>query len=237
LIYQRKVTVHPEITGDLLLKLLLITDGLADARGDDVDRVIGRELTKSVFRINEMNRMGMIVDLSYVSKNVVIDVLRGSSEKGWSRSLAPPIFSHSIAYALCPYSRHVTDEVLRLVKEQGALVVINFVTGFVSCKAGKHKNGLPDPVPKGATMEKVMERIWHVVAANRLLLRWHQRRFAGIRSTPEGLDDAIEGFLEEFSPRVEGGCEPAAKLQKTIEDDITHLAESILSSCRRSSTQ
>ena len=92
LIYQRKLIGQPEITGDLLLKLLFIIDGLADASGDDGDRGMGMELTKSVFRINEMNRMGMIVDLSHVSKNAVIDVLGGSPEKGWNGSLAPLIF-------------------------------------------------------------------------------------------------------------------------------------------------
>ena len=165
MIYQLKLIVQPEITGDLLLKLLVIIDGLADASGDDGDRGIGTELTKSVFRINEMDRMGMIVDLSHVSKNVVIDVLGVSPEKGWNGSLAPSIFSHSFAYALCPHPRNVTDEVLRLVKEHGALVMINFVPDFVSCKAGNNKNGLPDPVPEGATMEKVVEHIRHVIHA------------------------------------------------------------------------
>jgi membrane dipeptidase len=58
--------------------------------------------------------------------------------------------------------RTKTDEVLRLVKEHGALVMINFVPDFVSCKAGNNKNGLPDPVPEGTTMEKVVEHIRHV---------------------------------------------------------------------------
>jgi microsomal dipeptidase-like Zn-dependent dipeptidase len=162
LICQHKLIVQPEITGDLLLKLLFRIDGLAEASGDDGGRGIETELTKSVFRINEMNCIGMTVDLSHVSKNVVIDVLGVSPEKGWNGSLVPPIFSHSFAYVLCPHPHNVTDEVLRLVKEHGALVMINFVPGFVSCKAGNNKNGLPDPVPEGTTMERVVEYIRHV---------------------------------------------------------------------------
>lgn len=84
LIYQHKLIVQLEITGGLPLKLLLIIDGLADGSGDDGNRGIGTELTKSVFPINEMNRMGMIVDISHVIKNVMIDALGGSPEKVWN---------------------------------------------------------------------------------------------------------------------------------------------------------
>ena len=45
---------------------------------------------------------------------------------------------------------------------QGALVMINFVPDFVSWTAGNNKNGVLDPVPKGAPMEKVVEHIRHV---------------------------------------------------------------------------
>jgi membrane dipeptidase len=179
---------------------------LADASGDDGDRGIGTELTKSVFRINEMNCIGMIVDLPHVSKNVVvIDVLGGSPEKGWNGSLAPLIFSHSFAYALCPHPRNVTDEVLRLVKEHGALVMITFVPDFVSCKAGNNKNGLPDPVPEGATMEKVVEHIRHVGQLIGYDYVSISANSAGIPSTAEELDDASEGCRKEFAPGVEGG--------------------------------
>jgi membrane dipeptidase len=104
----------------------------------------------------------MIVDLSHVSKNVVIDVLGGSPEKGWNRNLAPPISQPLLRICSMPTPRNVTDEVLRLIKEHRALVMINFVPDFVLCKAGNNKNGLPDPVPKGATIEKVVEHIRHV---------------------------------------------------------------------------
>lgn len=54
--------------------------------------------------IKEMNRLGMLVDLSHVSKDTMLDVLGARPEKGRG-SIAPVIFSHSSAYALCPHVR------------------------------------------------------------------------------------------------------------------------------------
>jgi membrane dipeptidase len=72
------------------------------------------------------------------------------------------------------------------------------VSDFVSCKAGNNKNKLPDPVPESAAIEKVIEHIRHV----RQLIGYDyvgiSADFAGIPSTPEGLDDASEGCREEF---------------------------------------
>ena len=65
--------------------------------------------------MKEMNRLGMLVDLSHVSKNTMVDVLGGRPEK-WKGSLAPIMFSHSSAYSLCPHPRNVQDDVLELVK-------------------------------------------------------------------------------------------------------------------------
>lgn len=70
--------------------------------------------------ILEMNRLGMLVDLSHVSADTMRDVLGGSPEKGWDGSQAPPIFSHSSAYSLCPHPRNVPDDVLHLVKKRNS---------------------------------------------------------------------------------------------------------------------
>ena len=90
----------------------------------------GRDLVK------EMNRLGMIVDLSHVSVDTMRDVLAGyhnydapHSEKfedDWTGSLAPPFFSHSSAYAICPHPRNVPDDVLWMVKRRNSVVMINF---------------------------------------------------------------------------------------------------------------
>ena len=65
--------------------------------------------------VKEMNRLGMLVDLAHVSKDTMVDVLGGRPGK-WKGSIAPVIFSHSSAYALCPHPRNVQDDVLELVK-------------------------------------------------------------------------------------------------------------------------
>jgi membrane dipeptidase len=75
---------------------------------------------KGMGLINEMNRIGMIVDLSHVSADTMRDVLGGNL---WEGSKAPVMFSHSSAYALCPHPRNVPDDILHLVKKTNSVVM------------------------------------------------------------------------------------------------------------------
>ena len=74
--------------------------------------------------VREMNRLGMLVDISHVSDGVMSDVL--------STSMAPVIFTHSACRALTNHPRNVPDSILARLPANGGVVMIAFVPQFVS---------------------------------------------------------------------------------------------------------
>src|SRR5438132_790358 len=154
--------------------------------------------------VHEMNRLGILVDLSHVNDGTMSDALHTTR--------APIMFSHSSARALTGHARDVPDSILRLVPRNGGIVMVNFNPGFVSEAVRLYDDSMEarirslratgaDPTtvadstqawaaraPK-ATLAQVADHIEHIRAVAGVDAVGLGSDFDGITEVPVGLED------------------------------------------------
>lgn len=182
------------------------TNNWADSSGDLNDRTVKRHngLTPAgVQIINEMNRLGMMVDISHVSDKTFTDTLDATK--------APPIASHSSCRALSNVPRNMTDPMIVALAKKGGVIHINFNCEFLSQKTAEAEKKKPererDKNILPATLADVVEHIDHVVRLAGVGAVGIGSDFDGVKCTPQGLED-VSKFPNLTRALLEHGYSP-----------------------------
>ena len=154
-----------------------IADGVGESR-------TGSGLTEFGLQvIDEMNKLGMLIDVSHLSETCFWDVIK--------RSKSPIVASHSNCYSLCPHLRNLKDEQIKAIAEKGGIIGVTFVPDFLTNEK------------REATIKDVAEHIEYLVKIVGVDYVGLGSDFDGTKVLPLGLEgiDKVPNITEEMLNR------------------------------------
>ncbi|MBL8734947.1 MAG: dipeptidase [Planctomycetes bacterium] len=198
--------------------------------------------------VAEMNRLGMIVDVSHVRDSTFADVLKLTT--------APVICSHSSMRALCPHPRNVTDDMLRAIAANGGAVMVNYNCGFLDADYAKNRSareatrriqekaardkfaaGSPELTEALARLDerfppvarpKLATLVGHLLHALAIAGPDHVglgSDFDGVPCVPEGLDDAT--FLPRLTYELLAAGQSEATVRKVLGENLLRVLRAV----------
>ncbi|MDI9419580.1 MAG: membrane dipeptidase [Firmicutes bacterium] len=186
------------------VRAMTLTWNHRNALGDGVaegERASG--LTEFGYEVvAEMNRLGMIVDVSHLAEPSFWEVLEVSRK--------PVIASHSNAYALCGHRRNLTDQQIRAIADRGGVIGVNFCPRFVV------EN------PNNCTIEQVVDHIIYLYQTGGSDAVALGSDFDGIASTPTGLEDVEK--IPSLIPALEKRGLSTAVIEKIMGLNLLRVA-------------
>ena len=198
--------------------------------------------------VREMNRLGVIVDVSHVSDATFAAVLQETK--------APVICSHSSLRALCPHPRNVTDDMLKAITANGGAVMINYNCGFLDADYGKNQSARSATrrIQEKAARDKfaigsaelqqalanldarfppvarpgLQSLVAHLLRAIEIAGPDHVglgSDFDGVPCVPEGIDDAT--FLPRISYELLAAGQSEAVVQKVLGGNLLRVLRKV----------
>lgn len=178
-------------------------NALANGQSEGVDSgglsPFGREV------IQEMNRLGMLIDVSHLNEPGFWDVLKISK--------APIIASHSCARALRDHARNLTDEQIRALADNGGVIGVNFYPGFLTESGEAH-------------LDDVVNHIEHFIKIGGEDCVGLGSDYDGIETTPSGLDDC--SLMQAIIPALKERGYSDGKIEKVMGGNFLRIAETVL---------